>query len=107
MELIQTIIDLFMHLDKNLGLVIQSYGVWTYLILFLILFTETGFVITPFLPGDSLLFVAGAFAASGSFELKTLMVLLILAAVLGDTVNYQIGLTLLAPKYFLKRKLVF
>lgn len=101
MELIKTIVDLFMHLDKNLGLVIQNYGVWTYLILFLILFAETGFVITPFLPGDSLLFVAGAFAASGSFELKTLIILLTLAAVLGDTLNYQIG-QLVGPKVFSK-----
>ena len=101
MELIKTIVDLFMHLDKNLGLVIQNFGVWTYLILFLILFAETGFVITPFLPGDSLLFVAGAFAASGSFELKTLIILLTLAAVLGDTLNYQIG-QLVGPKVFSK-----
>ncbi|KJS49203.1 DedA family protein [Desulfosporosinus sp. BICA1-9] len=101
MELIKTIVDLFMHLDKNLGLVIQNYGVWTYLILFLILFAETGFVITPFLPGDSLLFVAGAFVASGSFELKTLIILLTLAAVLGDTLNYQIG-QLVGPKVFSK-----
>ncbi len=101
MELIKTIVDLFMHLDKNLGLVIQNFGVWTYLILFLILFAETGFVITPFLPGDSLLFVAGAFAASGSFELKTLIILLTLAAVLGDTLNYQIG-QLDGPKVFSK-----
>lgn len=90
-----------MHLDKNLGLVIQNYGVWTYLILFLILFAETGFVITPFLPGDSLLFVAGAFAESGSFELKILIILLTLAAVLGDTLNYQIG-QLVGPKVFSK-----
>ena len=101
MELIKTIVDLFMHLDKNLGLVIQNYGVWTYLILFLILFAETGFVITPFLPGDSLLFVAGAFAASGSFGLKTLIILLTLAAVLEDTLNYQIG-QLVGPKVFSK-----
>jgi len=101
LELIKTIVDLFMHLDKNLGLVIQNYGVWTYLILFLILFAETGFVITPFLPGDSLLFVAGAFVASGSFELKTLIILLTLAAVLGDTLNYQIG-QLVGPKVFSK-----
>ncbi len=67
--IIQTLLDLFLHLDKNMGTVIQSYGMWTYLILFAIIFAETGFVITPFLPGDSLLFVAGAFAASGALSL--------------------------------------
>jgi membrane-associated protein len=80
-----------MHLDKHLGAVIQSYGVWTYLILFLIIFCETGLVVTPILPGDSLLFAAGAFAATGAFHVSWLFVLLAIAAVLGDTVNYWVG----------------
>lgn len=91
MELITTFIDIFMHLDKHLGAVIQNYGVWTYLILFLIIFCETGLVVTPILPGDSLLFAAGAFAATGSFHVLWLFVLLTIAAVLGDTVNYWVG----------------
>lgn len=101
MELIQTVIDIFLHLDEKLGVVIQAYGAWTYLILFLIIFAETGFVVTPFLPGDSLLFVAGAFAASGSLDLKTLFILLFVAAILGDTVNYHIG-HFFGPKVFSK-----
>ena len=91
MELIYTFIDIFMHLDKHLGGVIQNYGVWTYLILFLIIFCETGLVVTPILPGDSLLFAAGAFAATGSFHVLWLFVLLTIAAILGDTVNYWVG----------------
>ncbi|WP_075364301.1 DedA family protein [Desulfosporosinus metallidurans] len=90
-KLINTLLDLFLHLDKNMGAVIQSYGMWTYLILFLIVFAETGFVITPFLPGDSLLFVAGAFAASGSLSLQVVVIILGAAAIIGDTLNYQIG----------------
>jgi membrane-associated protein len=99
LELIQSFIDIFLHLDEKLGVVIQAYGTWTYLILFLIIFAETGLVVTPFLPGDSLLFVAGAFAASGSFDLKTLFALLIVAAIIGDTLNYQIG-HFFGPKVF-------
>lgn len=80
-----------MHIDTHLGQLIASYGGWSYLILFVILFAETGFVFTPFLPGDSLLFAAGAFAALGSFNIITLLILLWVAAFLGDTVNYWIG----------------
>lgn len=101
MEFLQLILDIFLHLDEKLGVVIQFYGIWTYLILFLIVFAETGLVVTPFLPGDSLLFVTGAFAAGGSLELKTSFVLLLVAAILGDTVNYQIG-HFLGPKVFAK-----
>ena len=89
--IINTLLDLFLHLDKNMGVVIQSYGTWTYLILFAIVFAETGFVIIPFLPGDSLLFVAGAFAASGALSLQLVVISLSVAAILGDTLNYQIG----------------
>jgi membrane-associated protein len=71
--------------------VIQSYGTWTYVILFFIIFCETGLVVTPILPGDSLLFAAGAFAATGSLDLAWLLILLTVAAVLGDAVNYAIG----------------
>ena len=89
--IMQTLLNLFLHLDKNMGAVIQSYGMWTYLILFAIIFAETGFVVTPFLPGDSLLFVAGAFAASGSLSLPVVVIILCAAAIIGDTLNYQIG----------------
>jgi membrane-associated protein len=91
MEQIRFLIDLFLHLDEHLANIINQYGVWTYAILFLIIFMETGFVVTPFLPGDSLLFAAGTFAALGSMNVWLLMLLLIIAAIAGDTVNYWIG----------------
>jgi membrane-associated protein len=90
-ELIKGIIDFILHIDTHLGEIIADYGVWTYSILFLIIFAETGFVFTPFLPGDSLLFAAGAFAALGSFNLPILLLVLTVAAILGDTANYWIG----------------
>lgn len=99
MELIKQFVDIFIHLDQHLNLVIQSYGTWTYLLLFVIVFCETGLVVTPFLPGDSLLFAAGAFAASGSFNVNWLFILLCISAILGDTVNYWIG-CYLGPKVF-------
>ncbi len=99
--IIQTLLDLFLHLDKNMGAVIQSYGMWTYLILFAIIFAETGFVVTPFLPGDSLLFMAGAFAASGSLSLPVVVIILSAAAIIGDTLNYQIG-HFIGPSVFKK-----
>ena len=99
MEFIKDFIDLFLHLDTHLQTVIQSYGTWTYVILFLIIFCETGLVVTPILPGDSLLFAAGAFAATGSLDLVWLLIFLTVAAVLGDAVNYAIGY-FMGPKVF-------
>lgn len=91
MEFINNAIDLFLHLDEYLQEIIVNYGAWTYGILFVVIFIETGLVIMPFLPGDSLLFAAGTFAALGSFNVWGLIGLLIVAAVLGDAVNYFIG----------------
>ena len=91
MEFIKDLLDFILHLDKHLKPIIQEYGGWTYLFLFLIVFCETGLVVTPFLPGDSLLFAAGAFAANGSLSIWVLIAILVVAAVLGDTVNYWIG----------------
>jgi membrane-associated protein len=91
MELVKHLIDFVLHLDKHLSPIIQEYGAWTYLLLFAIVFCETGLVVTPILPGDSLLFAAGAFAATGSLSLWVLVASLIGAAVLGDTANYWIG----------------
>ena len=91
MELLTQFIDIVLHLDTHLVAMVQEYGVWVYAILFAIIFAETGFVVTPFLPGDSLLFVAGAVAASGAMNVHLLVALLVLAAVAGNTVNYAIG----------------
>jgi membrane-associated protein len=85
------LLDIVLHLDVHLLKLVQEYGIWVYAILFAIIFAETGFVVTPFLPGDSLLFVAGAVAAGGALNVHGVVVLLILAAVLGNTVNYAIG----------------
>ena len=99
MEMMVKFIDILLHLDKYIDVLIQNYGMWTYLIFFIIIFCETGLVITPFLPGDSLLFVAGTFAALGSLNLTWLVVLLSVAAILGDTINYWIG-NYIGPKVF-------
>lgn len=91
MEIINFLIEFVLHIDKHLGEIIKNYGTLTYLILFFIIFMETGFVFTPFLPGDSLLFASGVFASLGSFNLLLLLLILFFAAVLGDTANYWIG----------------
>ena len=101
MELIKSLIDFFLHLDQHLGELIRNYGLWTYLILFLIIFCETGLVVTPFLPGDSLLFAAGTFAARGDLSVFWLFIILSIAAIIGDTVNYWIG-HFVGPKVFHK-----
>lgn len=85
------IIDIILHIDKYLQIIVSDYSTMTYAILFLVIFLETGIVLTPFLPGDSLLFAAGALAATGSFNPWLLLIILLAAAVLGDSVNYQIG----------------
>lgn len=91
MELLATLFDIALHLDRHLQALVAAHGAWIYLILFVIVFCETGLVVTPFLPGDSLLFVAGAVAAAGGMNVHLLVVLLFIAAVLGDAVNYAIG----------------
>lgn len=99
MDLIIYFVDFFLHLDKYLPQFIQSFGTWAYVIIFLIIFCETGLVVTPVLPGDSLLFALGAFAAQGALNIEILLILLCIAAVGGDTVNYFIG-NYLGPKVF-------
>jgi len=91
MELITFLIDFILHLDEHLAAIISDYGTWTYAILFLVIFIETGFVVTPFLPGDSLLFAAGSFAALGALSPWILFGLLAIAAIAGDTINYWVG----------------
>lgn len=103
MELLKSFIDLFLHLDKHLAELISQYGTWTYCILFVVVFCETGLVVTPLLPGDSLLFATGALASTGALNVHLTAVLLIIAAILGDTVNYWIGHKV-GPKVFHEEK---
>lgn len=91
MSIISGGIDLILHLDKYLNVFISNYGIWVYAILFFIILIETGLVVTPFLPGDSLIFAAAAFAVSGALNIGVLLILLSLAAIIGDTLNYNIG----------------
>ena len=106
MDFIKQIVDFFLHLDQHLNEIIQAYHHWTYLILFLIVFCETGLVVTPFLPGDSLLFAAGTFAALGSLDVWILFLILAVAAILGDTVNYWAGYYI-GPKVFHRENVRF
>ncbi|MFZ5508751.1 MAG: DedA family protein [Pseudomonadota bacterium] len=99
MELIATFWDIVVHLDRHLAALLAQYGTWIYAILFLIIFCETGLVVTPFLPGDSLLFVAGALAATGGMDIAVLCAVLLAAAVIGDNTNYWIGHHI-GPKVF-------
>ncbi len=99
MEFAAQLLDIAIHLDRHLAVFLDHYGVWIYLLLFLIVFAETGLVVTPFLPGDSLLFVAGTLAAGGGLDLAWMMAVLASAAILGDSVNYAVG-HYLGPKVF-------
>lgn len=99
MDWLRNIVDLFLHLDQHLSQLISQYGTWTHLILFLIVFCETGLVITPFLPGDSLLFAAGTFAALGALDVRLVLLMLIVAAIAGDTLNYWVG-AFIGPRAF-------
>jgi len=103
MSIITDFINFVLHLDQSLGAIIQQFGPWTYVILFAIIFCETGLVIFPFFPGDSLIFVSGAFAASGLLSIELLFITLSLAAIIGDTVNYWIG-HFVGPKVFTQEK---
>jgi len=103
MEVINSLIEIVLHLDKHLDLIIRNYGMWTYAIFFFIIFLETGFVVTSFLPGDSLLFAIGSFAALGSLDMRLSIISLSIAAIAGDTVNYWIG-NFTGPKIFSKEK---
>lgn len=106
MNTIANLFNVFLHIDKHLGSVTSDYGVWVYLILFLVIFCETGLVVTPFLPGDSLLFAAGAIAALGSLHIGWLFLLLVAAAILGDTMNYSIG-SFLSQRVLEQKKIPF
>lgn len=106
MDALKTAVDIFLHLDEHLASVTSQFGIATYFILFLIIFIETGVVVTPFLPGDSLLFAAGAIASAGGLNIVLLFILLAIAAVTGDTVNYWIGYRV-GPKVFHIKKIPF
>lgn len=106
MDVLLQFVDIILHIDKYLGTVIQAYGTLTYFILFLIVFCETGLVVTPFLPGDSLLFAAGTFAAIGALDVYVLFGLISAAAIIGDNTNYWIG-HYIGPKIFSKENVRF
>jgi membrane-associated protein len=100
---VKTVFDIFIHLDKYMSLIIHDYGLWTYLIITVVIFCETGLVVTPFLPGDSLLFAAGAFSARGDLRLAFVYLLIAAAAIAGNVVNYQLGY-FAGPKVFHKER---
>jgi membrane-associated protein len=102
MEPLKHILDFFLHIDTHLLAVVQTYGNWTYGILFAVIFMETGLVVTPFLPGDSLIFAAGALAGAGALDVHRLIPLLVVAALTGDNLNYLIGRTI-GPRVFRER----
>jgi membrane-associated protein len=106
MSLIKIAIEFFLHIDKNLAILITQFGGWSYVILWVVVFMETGLVVTPFLPGDSLLFAAGALAAMGSFNIWLLYLLMVIAAIVGDAVNYSIGHFIGAKAFNSKNKLL-
>ncbi len=99
MDIIIYLVDFFVHLDKYLPAIVQSFGIWAYVIIFMVIFCETGLVVTPILPGDSLLFALGSIAALGALNLELLLILLCIAAIAGNMVNYTIG-HFLGPKVF-------
>ncbi|MBE3031934.1 MAG: VTT domain-containing protein [Actinobacteria bacterium] len=99
MDIVTQLVDIVLHVDKSLGLLIQQYGAWVYVLLFAIVFAETGLVVLPFLPGDTLLFIAGAMCATGQMDAWLLIVLLVIAATTGNTVNYFVG-SWIGPKVF-------
>ena len=103
MEIVAALIDVILHLDRHLQWLVQNYGVWVYAILFLIIFCETGLVVTPFLPGDSLLFVAGTIAAAGGMYIHALFAVLAAASFTGDNTNYWIG-RFIGPRVFTREK---
>ncbi len=103
MAFLKVFLDIILHIDKYLYAIIQTYDVWTYGLLFLVIFLETGLVVMPFLPGDSLLFVAGAFAATDALKVEWVFLVILIAAIIGDTVNYHIG-KFIGPKVFVKEQ---
>ena len=107
MGFIKNFIDVFIHIDKHLNAIIQNFGNWSYLLLFVIIFAETGLVVTPFLPGDSLLFAVGTFAAIGSLNIVWLFIILVGAAVIGDSVNYAIGRFVGDKAFHMKKSRIF
>ncbi|GAB4160455.1 MAG: DedA family protein [Candidatus Dojkabacteria bacterium] len=99
MQLLKTLLDYFLHLDTHLAVLTDRFGIWIYILIFAVIFMETGLVVTPFLPGDSLLFAAGSLASLGSLEIIPLYLIILVAAILGDSVNYWIG-HYIGPKAF-------
>ena len=106
MDLVLYFFDFFIHLDKHLPVLIASFGIWTYLIVFLVIFCETGLVVTPVLPGDSLLFALGALAALRALHLEALLILVVIAAIAGDTANYSIG-HFIGQRFFIMKRALF